>query len=564
MTTLSFSSVSPTAAETTWHKDAIIYQVHVKGFFDSNDDGVGDFAGLNQKLGYLQDLGINCIWLMPFFPSPQRDDGYDIADYFNVDPSYGTLEDFELFLENAHSRNIRVITELVVNHTSDQHPWFQRARQAPAGSPEREFYVWSDTNARYRDARIIFTDFETSNWTWDNVADAYFWHRFYHHQPDLNFDNPAVLEAILQVLRFWLDMGVDGFRLDAIPYLIEREGTNCESLPETHAILKKMRKVLDDNYSDRIFLAEANQTPADVRAYFGDGDECHMAFHFPLMPRLFLALSQADRRPIVDALQQTPDIPANCQWAVFLRNHDELTLEMVTDEERDLMYRSYATVARMRLNLGIRRRLSPLLGGVRPRIELLNGLLFSLIGSPVIYYGDEIGMGDNVFLGDRNTVRTPMQWNADRHGGFSQAEFERLYAPANLDAPYGYTAVSVAAQRRDPTSLLHWMRRLIDLRKKTPALGWGDVKLLQPDNRSIFAFLRLFGNDVILVVANLSMHVQPAHLDLSEYAGRSMIEMFGPTAFPEITRDPYFLSLGPYGFYWFKLEHPQPTELNTP
>jgi maltose alpha-D-glucosyltransferase/alpha-amylase len=500
-----------------WYKDAIIYELHVKAFFDSNEDGIGDFAGLIQKLDYLQQLGITCLWLLPFYPSPLRDDGYDISDYHGVHPGYGDIDQFRQFVQEAHHRGIRVITELVINHTSDQHPWFQAARSAPPDSPKRDYYVWSDSPAKYKGVRIIFTDSEPSNWTWDPVAKAYFWHRFFHHQPDLNFDNPHVLRAVFKIMRYWLDMGVDGMRLDAIPYLVEREGTNCENLPESHAILKQFRKEMDENYPDRMFLAEANQWPADVLPYFGDGDECHMNFHFPLMPRMYMAIRQEDRHPIVEIMRQTPDIPADCQWALFLRNHDELTLEMVTDEERDYMYKEYAADPRMRINVGIRRRLAPLIGNSRRRIELLNMLLFSLPGTPVLYYGDEIGMGDNIYLGDRNGVRTPMQWTGDRNAGFSRADFAKLYAPPIMDSIYGYQAINVEAQERDSSSLLQWMRRLIALRKGYKAFGRGTLTFFHPANRKVLAYYRQYQDELILVVANLSRFVQPVELDLAEF-----------------------------------------------
>ncbi len=537
-----------------WYKDAIIYELHVKAFADSNDDGIGDFTGLIGKLDYLQDLGITCLWLLPFYPSPLRDDGYDIADYHGVHPSYGTRKQFRQFVREAHQRGLRVVTELVINHTSDQHPWFQAARQAPPGSSKRNFYVWSDTSTRYPGARIIFTDTETSNWTWDPVAQAYYWHRFFHHQPDLNYDNPLVLRAIFKVMRFWLDMGVDGMRLDAIPYLIEREGTNCENLAESHAVIKQIRRELDAHYGDKMLLAEANQWPADVLPYFGDGDECHMSFHFPLMPRIFMALRQEDRHPIVEIMRQTPAIPPECQWAIFLRNHDELTLEMVTEEERDYMYREYAADPRMRLNLGIRRRLAPLIGNSRPRIELLSSLLLSFPGTPVIYYGDEIGMGDNIYLGDRNGVRTPMQWTGDRNGGFSRADFARLYSPPIMDPVYGYQAINVEAQLREPSSLLHWMRRIIALRKRFKAFGRGTLEFLHPANRKILAYFRRYEDELILCVANLARFIQPVELDLSRYKGYTPVELFGRVRFPTIGELPYLLTVGPSSFIWFQLE----------
>ncbi len=537
-----------------WYKDAIVYETHVRAFFDRNNDGVGDFPGLLEKLDYLRDLGITCLWLLPFFPSPQRDDGYDISNYRDIHPSYGTLEDFKRFVAAAHERDIRVLVELVVNHTSDQHPWFQAARKAPAGSPKRDYYVWSDSPEKYKGVRIIFTDTEPSNWSWDPVAKQYFWHRFFHHQPDLNFDNPRVLRAVFKVMRFWLDMGVDGMRLDAIPYLIEREGTNCENLPESHAILKQFRQEMDEHYKDRMFLAEANQWPADVLPYFGDSDECQMTFHFPLMPRMFMAIRQEDRHPIVEIMRQTPDIPPDCQWALFLRNHDELTLEMVTDEERDYMYNQYAADPRMRLNLGIRRRLAPLIGNSRRRVELLNMLLFSLPGTPVLYYGDEIGMGHNIYLGDRDGVRTPMQWSGARNAGFSKADFARLYAPPIMDTLYGFQAINVESQQRDSSSLLQWMKRLIALRKRYKAFGRGTLEFLHPRNRKVLAYIREYQDERILVVANLSRFVQPVELDLSRLKGQTPFEMFGRVQFPTITDAPYFLSLAPSSCIWYQLE----------
>jgi maltose alpha-D-glucosyltransferase / alpha-amylase len=537
-----------------WYKDAVIYQVHVRAFFDSTNDGIGDFVGLTEKLEYIESLGVNTLWLLPFYPSPLRDDGYDIADYENIHPSYGTLADFDRFIAEAQRRQIRVITELVINHTSDQHPWFQASRRAPAGSPERDFYVWSDTNQKYQGVRIIFTDTEKSNWTWDDTAKAYYWHRFFYHQPDLNFDNPAVLDAVVKVMRFWLDRGVDGLRLDAVPYLIEREGTICENLEETHLILKQVRKALDASYPDRMLLAEANQWPADVRPYFGEGDECHMAFHFPLMPRMFMAVQQEDRHPIVEILRQTPEIPENCQWAMFLRNHDELTLEMVTDEERDYMYRAYATDPQMRINVGIRRRLAPLLENSRRRIELLHSLLFSMPGTPVIYYGDELGMGDNIYLGDRNGVRTPMQWTGDRNGGFSRADPARLYAPSIMDPVYGYQAINVEAQARSEYSILSWMRRMLGLRKQLTVFGRGTIEFLPAQNRKALIYIRQLGDETILCVANLSRSVQPVEIDLSRFKGMIPIEMLGLTEFPRIGDLPYFLTIGPYAFYWFRLQ----------
>jgi maltose alpha-D-glucosyltransferase / alpha-amylase len=543
-----------------WYKDAIIYQAHVRSFFDSTNDGVGDFNGFTQKLDYLESLGVNVVWLLPFYPSPLKDDGYDIADYENIHPSYGTLQDFDRFINEAHRRGIRVITELVINHTSDQHPWFQAARRAPAGSPEREFYVWSETNQKYQGVRIIFTDTEKSNWTWDDTAKAYYWHRFFPHQPDLNFDNPAVIGAVINAMRFWADRGVDGMRLDAVPYLIEREGTICENLEETHAILRIIRGALDAHYKDRMLLAEANQWPADVRPYFGDGDECHMAFHFPLMPRMFMAVRQEDRHPIVEILRQTPDIPDNCQWGLFLRNHDELTLEMVTAEERDYMYQAYATDPQMRINVGIRRRLAPLLENSRRRIELLNSLLFSLPGTPVIYYGDEIGMGDNIYLGDRHGVRTPMQWTGDRNGAFSRADPARLYAPPIMDPVYGYQAINVEAQERSPYSLLNWMKRMIGLRKQFKVFGRGSIDFLPAQNRKVLIYVRRYQEDTILCVANLSRSVQPVEIDLSRFKGMYPVEMLGLTEFPRIGELPYFLTLSPHSFYWFRLQ-PAPSTI---
>jgi maltose alpha-D-glucosyltransferase/alpha-amylase len=557
------AAVAPMADDPLWYKDAIIYQVHVRGFYDSTGDGIGDFVGLSQKLDYIQSLGVSAIWLQPFYPSPLRDDGYDIAHYQGVHPSYGTRRDFRAFLEAAHARNIRVITELVINHTSDQHPWFQAARRARPGSPKRNFYVWSDTDQRYAGVRIIFTDTERSNWTWDPVANAYYWHRFFHHQPDLNFDNPHVQRAVIKVMRFWLDQGVDGMRLDAVPYLIEREGTICENLPETHDILRQIRAALDASHRNRMLLAEANQWPSDVRAYFGEtGDECHMAFHFPLMPRLFMALRQEDRHPISEILYQTPSIPDACQWAIFLRNHDELTLEMVTDEERDYMYQAYANDPQMRLNVGIRRRLAQLVENSRPRIELLNSLLFSLPGTPIVYYGDEIGMGDNIYLGDRNGVRTPMQWTADRNAGFSRCDPARLYAPIIMDSVFGYQSVNVEAQERSPFSLLNWMRRMIALRQQHRTFGRGGMELLRPENRRIFAFLRRHASDdPILVVANLSRTVQSVSLDLSRFSGLVPVEMTGNSELPHIGDGPYFLTLGPYACYWLLLRRQAPSPI---
>jgi maltose alpha-D-glucosyltransferase/alpha-amylase len=536
-----------------WYKDAVIYQLNVKSFFDSNDDGIGDFRGLTSKLEYIRDLGVNTIWLMPFYPSPLKDDGYDIADYTGIHPQFGTLDDFRAMLLEAHRLGLKVVTELIINHTSDQHPWFQAARRAPAGSPERDFYVWSDTDQKYLGTRIIFIDTETSNWTWDPVAKAYYWHRFFGHQPDLNFDNPQVLNAVLQIMRFWLDMGVDGFRLDAIPYLVEREGTNNENLPETHEVIKQLRAAIDADYKNRFLLAEANQWPEDVREYFGDGDECHMAYHFPLMPRIYMSIAQEDRYPITEIMQQTPDIPDSCQWAIFLRNHDELTLEMVTSKERDYMYTTYASDVRARINLGIRRRLSPLMENDHDRIKLMNSLLLSMPGSPILYYGDEIGMGDNVFIGDRNGVRTPMQWSPDRNAGFSRADPQRLYLPPIMDPIYGYQSTNVEAQIRDPSSLLSWTKRLLAVRKTSQAFGRGLRRFLKPGNRKILAYLREYGDDSILCVANLSRSAQPVELNLALFKGRVPVEMLGRTAFPPIGELPYLLTISAYGFYWFKL-----------
>jgi maltose alpha-D-glucosyltransferase/alpha-amylase len=536
-----------------WYKDAVVYETHVKAFMDRNGDGVGDLLGLVDKLDYLQGLGVTCLWLLPFFPSPLKDDGYDIADYTEVHPSYGTLSDFRTLLDAAHQRGIRVLIELVVNHTSDQHPWFQRARHAAPDSPERAYYVWSDTDDKFRGARIIFTDTERSNWAWDPEAKAYYWHRFFSHQPDLNFDNPAVVEELLQVLRFWADMGVDGFRLDAVPYLVERDGTNCENLPETHSVIRRFRQELDAKYPGRVLLAEANQWPADVRPYFGEGDECHMAFHFPLMPRMFMALRLEDTRPLADIMARTPPIPDTCQWALFLRNHDELTLEMVTDDERDYMYTAYSADPRMRINVGIRRRLAPLLDNAMPRLQLLHAVLFSFPGTPIIYYGDEIGMGDNVYLGDRHGVRTPMQWTADRNAGFSRANPAALYSPPVMDPVYGYAAVNVEAQEADPSSFLNWVRNMIALRRLFKVFGRGSLQVLPTVNPKVLVYVRRLGEDVILCVANFSRFPQPAELDLSEFEGCTPVEMFGCTPFPRVGRLPYFLTPGGYGFYWFEL-----------
>ncbi|MEX1034024.1 MAG: maltose alpha-D-glucosyltransferase [Cellvibrionaceae bacterium] len=570
-------AISRTVNDATWYKDSIIYQLHVKSFFDSNNDGIGDFRGLIEKLDYIATLGVNTIWLLPFYPSPLRDDGYDIAEYCAVHPDYGKLEDVQQFIQEAHARGLRVITELVINHTSDQHPWFQRARMAPPGSPEREFYVWSDNDQKYAGTRIIFIDTEKSNWAWDPEAQAYYWHRFYSHQPDLNYDNPAVLEAVLEVMEFWLEIGVDGLRLDAVPYLVEREGTNNENLPETHEVLKQIRTVIDADYPDRLLLAEANQWPEDTQHYFGDGDECHMAFHFPLMPRIYMALAQEDRFPITDILRQTPAIPPNCQWAIFLRNHDELTLEMVTDRERDYLWNQYAADARARLNLGIRRRLAPLMQKDRRRLELLYSLLLTMPGTPILYYGDEIGMGDNIFLGDRDGVRTPMQWTPDRNGGFSKADPAKLVLPLIMDPQYGYSAINVEAQTHNPHSLLNWVRLMLDIREEYHAFGRGTFKMLYPSNRRVLAYIREHGDpheahgehkqrepqhehrggndegEAILCLANMSKAAQAVELDLSDYAGFVPLELSGGSLFPPVGALSYLLTLPPYGFYWFLL-----------
>jgi len=537
-----------------WYKDAIIYELHIRSFYDSNSDGIGDFQGATEKLGYLQDLGVTALWLLPFYPSPLKDDGYDITDYFSINPDYGDLRSFRKFLNEAHRRGMRVITELVLNHTSDQHPWFQKSRQARPGTSWRNFYVWSDTPERYKDARIIFQDFEKSNWTWDPVAKAYYWHRFYHHQPDLNYDNPQVQKAMFRAIDFWFGLGVDGMRLDAVPYLYEREGTNCENLPETHAFLKKLRAHIDGTFKDKMILGEANQWPEDAAAYFGGGDECNMAFHFPMMPRMFMAVQMEDRFPIVDIIDQTPAIPDNCQWALFLRNHDELTLEMVTDEERDYMYRVYAHDPRAKINLGIRRRLSPLLGNNRRKIELMNVLLFALKGTPVIYYGDEIGMGDNFYLGDRNGVRTPMQWSRTRNAGFSEANPQKLYLPVITDPEYHYEAVNVVNQERDPFSLLRWMKQTVALRARFKAFGRGDLEVLYPSNPKIFAFLRQYLDETILVVTNLSRFTQYVELNLNKYAGKTPFGLFSGNRFHVIEDRPYPLTIGPYDYYWFAIK----------
>ncbi|MBZ5545151.1 MAG: maltose alpha-D-glucosyltransferase [Acidobacteriia bacterium] len=545
-------SEKPYAPRPLWYKDAIIYELHVRAFCDGTGDGIGDFRGLIHKLDYIQDLGVTAIWLLPFYPSPLKDDGYDIADYTSIHPSYGTLEDFRTFLEEAHRRGLHVITELVLNHTSDQHPWFQEARSS-RNNPRRDWYVWNDTDDRYRGARIIFVDTEKSNWTWDPLSKSYYWHRFFSHQPDLNFDNPQVREAISDVIKFWMEMGVDGMRLDAVPYLVEREGTSCENLPETHEVLKFLRRKLDEQFPAGMFLAEANQWPADVRPYFGDGDECHMAFHFPLMPRIFMAIRLEDRKPIVEILQQTPEIPETCQWAIFLRNHDELTLEMVSDEERDYMYDEYAKDRAMRINVGIRRRLAPMLENDRRKIELMNGLLMSLPGTPAIYYGDEIGMGDNIYLGDRNGVRTPMQWSGGWTGGFSLADPERLYSPVVSNVQYCPQAVNVQSASRSPHSLLSWMKLLIRVRKSTRVFGRGSIEFLSPANHRVLAFVRRLGNETILVVNNLSSSAQAVELDLRNFKGAIPVEMSGGNIFPRIGELPYLLTLGAYQFFWFKL-----------
>jgi len=548
-------SDNPTAwqEDPLWYKDAIVYQVHVKSFFDSNDDGVGDFNGLRRKLDYIESLGVNAIWLLPFYPSPMRDDGYDIADYRGINPAYGNRRDFRAFIREAHKRGLKVITELVVNHTSEQHAWFQAARKAPKGSAKRDYYVWSDTDQKFPETRIIFTDTEESNWAWDPVAQQYYWHRFFSHQPDLNHNNPKVVEAVIRVMRYWLDMGVDGMRLDAIPYLCVREGTNNENLAETHEVIKRIRAAVDEHYDNRMLLAEANQWPEDVRDYFGEADECHMAYHFPVMPRMYMAIAQEDRHPIVEIMQQTPEIPDGCQWAIFLRNHDELTLEMVTDRERDYMYHTYAADPRMRINVGIRRRLAPLMDNDLDRIKLMNSLLLSMPGSPIIYYGDELGMGDNYYLGDRNAVRTPMQWSPDRNGGFSKADPQSLYLPPVMDPVYGYQSVNVEAQSRDPSSLLNWTRKILNIRRSRQAFGRGTLEFLGPGNRKILAYIREHGGESVLCVANLSRYPQPVELDLSRYEGRVPVEMVGHTAFPPIGRLPYLLTLPAHGYYWFDL-----------
>lgn len=545
-----------------WFKDAIIYELHIKAFKDGDGDGIGDFNGLLEKLDYLKDLGVTAVWVLPFYPSPLRDDGYDIADYYNINPSYGDIKTFKRLLKEAHNRNLKVITELVINHTSDQHPWFQRARKAPKGSVERDYYVWSDDPTKYKDVRIIFQDFETSNWTWDSVAQQYYWHRFFYHQPDLNYDNPVVQKEVFRIIDYWCSMGVDGFRLDAVPYLFERENTNGENLPETHAYLKELRKHVDENFPGTVFLAEANMWPEESASYFGDGDECHMNYHFPVMPRMFMALQMEDRYPITDIFEQTPEIPENCQWAIFLRNHDELTLEMVTDEERDYMYKVYVKDPKARINLGIRHRLAPLMENNRTKIELMNVLLFSLRGTPVIYYGDEIGMGDNYYLGDRDGVRTPMQWNGDRNAGFSAANPQQLYLPLILDPEYYYESVNVANQKKNPSSLLWFMTHIIRMRKSYKAFGRGDMKFINVENPKVLAFTRTYGSETILIVTNLSRYAQPAQLDLQAFKGYVPVELFSKNNFPPIRENQdYLLTLSPYGYYWFML---QPTSQGVP
>jgi maltose alpha-D-glucosyltransferase/alpha-amylase len=546
------SMATARSTDPLWYKDAVFYQLHVKSFADSNGDGIGDFPGLTTKLDHLASLGVDCLWIQPMYPSPFRDDGYDISDYTSIHPSYGTLEDFQTFLDQAHARGLRVIIELVVNHTSDQHAWFAEARSSQ-DNPRRDWYVWSDTDERYRGVRIIFLDTELSNWAWDPVSKAYYWHRFFSHQPDLNYDNPAVREEIWQVMKFWLDLGVDGFRVDAVPYLIEREGTSCENLPETHAVLKELRQRLDAHFTGKVLLAEANMWPEDVRPYFGAGDEFHMSFHFPIMPRMFMALRLEDRKPLIDIIERTPTIPDSCQWGIFLRNHDELTLEMVTEVERSYMWDEYAQDPRARINLGIRRRLAPLMEGDRRRIELMNGLLMSLPGSPIMYYGDEIGMGDNVYLGDRNGVRTPMQWNSGWNAGFSTADPERLWLPLISNAVYGYQAVNVESQQRSGTSLLNWTRRLIEVRRSTHVFGRGSIEFLKPANHRVLAFTRSLGREKVLAVNNLASTAQAVELDLSALAGAIPIEMFGGSIFPRIGREPYVMMMGSYDFYWFRL-----------
>lgn len=552
------------SSDNLWYKDSIIYELHVRAFCDSDGDGIGDFQGLIQKLDYLSDLGVNAIWLLPFYPSPQRDDGYDIAKYDTINPIYGSLEDFQSFLREAHDRNLKVITELVLNHTSDQHEWFQKSRRSPPGSYWREFYVWSDDPQKYRGTRIIFKDFELSNWTWDPIAKSYYWHRFYSHQPDLNFENPEVIRKMFEIVDFWLEMGVDGLRLDAVPYLFEQEGSSCENLPQTHDYLKMLRSHIDEKFQSRMILAEANQWPEDAVAYFGNNDECHMCFHFPLMPRLFMAIRLEDRFSIVDILNQTPEIPEQCQWATFLRNHDELTLEMVTDEERDYMYNSYAHDPQAKINLGIRHRMAPLLQNDRRQIELLNAILFSLPGTPVIYYGDEIGMGDNIYLGDRNGVRTPFQWTPDRNAGFSKADPQRLYLPVIISSEYNYETVNVENHQHNPNSLLWWVKRMISVRKSSQAFSRGDLNFLYPENTKVLAFTRSLDGETILVVANLSRRAQFVELNLESFAGCVPIELLGRTEFPRIGKLPYLVTLGPYGFYWFHLQEKENMEPSRP
>jgi maltose alpha-D-glucosyltransferase/alpha-amylase len=536
-----------------WFKDAIVYQLHVKAFYDSNNDGIGDFAGLTERLDYLRDLGVTTLWLLPFYPSPGRDDGYDISDYGDINRDFGSMKDFRRFMQEAKRHDLRVITELVINHTSDQHDWFKRAKRSSSSSSARNWYVWSETDQKYLGTRVIFTDAEKSNWTWDAEAGAYYWHRFFAHQPDLNFDNPRVVSAVLQVMKRWLDAGVDGFRLDAVPYLCEREGTNNENLPETHAVLKRLRAELDAYAPNKVLLAEANQWPEDVQQYFGNGDECHMAYHFPLMPRIYMAIAQEDRFPITDIIRQTPEIPPNCQWAMFLRNHDELTLEMVTDSERDYLWSTYAADPRARINLGIRRRLASLMDNDRRKIELMNSILMSMPGTPIIYYGDEIGMGDNIYLGDRNSVRTPMQWTPDRNGGFSRCDPAQIYLPCIMDPVYGYAAVNVEAQTRSLSSLLNWTKRIIGVRKSTKVFGRGTLTFIRPSNRAVLAYVRQYGDETILCVANLSRSAQAVELDMSQWKGHIPQEMLGRTRFPRIGELPYLVTLPPYGFFWFLL-----------
>jgi maltose alpha-D-glucosyltransferase/alpha-amylase len=543
--------VNPLPRDPQWYKTAVFYELYVRSFYDSNSDGYGDFRGLTEKLDYLEWLGVDCIWLLPFYQSPLKDGGYDISDFYSLLPEYGNLNDFMEFLQGAHERGMRVVADLVMNHTSDQHPWFQEARIP--GSPKRDWYVWSATEQRYEDARVIFMDTERSNWTWDEEAGAFYWHRFFSHQPDLNYDNREVQDQMIAVLKFWLDLGLDGFRLDAVPYLFEREGTNGENLKETHEYLKRVRTEIDEAYDETVLLAEANQWPSDVVEYFGDGDECHMAFHFPLMPRMFMAARRQVRYPVVEILEQTPHIPQNCQWGIFLRNHDELTLEMVTDEERDYMYAEYAKDPRMKLNLGIRRRLAPLLENSNDQMELFHAMLLSLPGTPIVYYGDEIGMGDNIYLGDRDGVRTPMQWNFDRNAGFSRSDFAQLYLPVLLDPVYGYQAVSVEAQMRDQNSFLHWFRRLLAVRKQHRVFGMGSFEVADPDNPAVFAYIRRHDDDIVLCVNNLSSRAQAAQLDLSGYAGLYPVELLGRERFPRIGELPYLLTFGPHDFYWFQL-----------